>query len=77
MFSGYYKVFEFDNGYSASIVSHSGSYGGNTGLFEIAVLDKRGMITYDTPVTNDVEGYLDFADVVAVLDKIKQLPSCL
>jgi hypothetical protein len=77
MFSGYYKVFEFDNGYGASVVSHSGSYGGNNGLFEIAVLDKRGMITYDTPVTNDVEGYLDFADVVAVLDKIKQLPSCL
>jgi len=77
MFSGYHKVFEFDNGYGASVVSHSGSYGGNTGLFEIAVLDKHGMITYDTTVTNHVEGYLDFADVVAVLDKIKKLPSCL
>jgi hypothetical protein len=77
MFSGYHKVFEFDNGYGASVVSHSGSYGGNAGLFEIAVLDNRGHIVYDTPVTSRVAGYLDFADVVAVLDKIKQLPSCL
>ncbi len=77
MFGGYHKVFKFDNGYGASVVSHSGSYGGNTGLFEIAVLDKSGDIVYDTPVTSDVLGYLDFADVVTVLDQIKNLPSCL
>ncbi len=77
MFGGYHKVLKFDNGYGASIVSHSGSYGGNAGLFEIAVLDKSGDIVYDTPVTSDVEGYLDFADVAEIVNKIKNLPSCL
>ena len=77
MFGGYHKVLKFDNGYGASIVSHSGSYGGNAGLFEIAVLDKSGDIVYDTPVTSGVEGYLDFADVAEIVNKIKNLPSCL
>ncbi|NDC19246.1 MAG: hypothetical protein EBZ87_03145 [Microbacteriaceae bacterium] len=77
MFGGYHKVVKFDNGYSASIVSHSGSYGGDDGLFEIAVLDKTGDIAYDTPVASDVVGYLDFADVAEIVNKIKSLPSCL
>ena len=77
MFGGYHKVFKFDNGYGASVVSHSGSYGGDRGLFEVAVLDKNDDIVYDTPVTSDVLGYLDFAEVAAVLDQIKNLPSCL
>jgi hypothetical protein len=77
MFGGYHKVLQFDNGYGASIVSHGGSYGGNDGLFEIAVLDKRGHIAYDTPVTSDVIGYLDFADVAEIVNKIKNLPSCV
>lgn len=70
----YSKVYNFDNGYSASVVSHFASYGGNRGLFEIAVLDASGNIVYDTPVTSDVLGHLDFSDVADVLDKIKNLP---
>jgi hypothetical protein len=31
----YIRVIEFENGYSASIVSHDRSYGGKEGLFEI------------------------------------------
>ena len=77
MLDGYRKVVKFDNGYGASIVSNPMSYGGNRGLFEVAVLDSSGDLCYDTPVTGDVEGYLDFADVAVVLDKIKNLPSCL
>lgn len=70
----YIRVIEFyHNGYSASIVSHDGSYGGREGLFEIAVL-YDGEIVYDTPVTNDVIGYLDFAGVCAILKEIDELP---
>jgi len=48
----------FENGYGVSVVWHSFSYGGNSGLYELAVLDTDGEITYDTPVTDDVLGHL-------------------
>ena len=57
----------FDNGYGASIVSHEHSYGGKVGLYELAVLDKDGNITYDTPVTNDVLGWLDESKVTETM----------
>jgi hypothetical protein len=69
----YRKVVEFDNGYGASIVSGPNSYGGEKGLFEVAVLDSNGELCYTTPVTNDVIGWLDFAGVAEVLEKIKNL----
>ena len=53
----------FDNGYGVSVVSHSYSYGGRDGLYEIAVLDSNDELTYDTPVTNDVIGYLTEEDL--------------
>lgn len=70
----YSKEFKFDNGYGASVVSHSGSYGGDKGLFEVAVLNADGEIVYNTPITADVIGFLDFAGVVEILDAIKRLP---
>lgn len=75
MLDGYQKVYKFDNGYGASVVSHSMSYGGRSGLFEVAVLDAAGNINYDTPVTSDIVGYLDFAGVAEILEQIKNLPT--
>ena len=63
----------FENGYGVSVVSHSYSYGGRDGLFEIAVLDKDGNLTYDTPVTNDVIGYLTEEDVTDVMKQVQDL----
>ena len=63
----------FDNGYGASVVKHEFSYGGKDGLYELAVLDKDGNLTYDTPITNDVIGYLREIDVTDVMEKIQQL----
>ena len=68
----YHKIYNFDNGYSASVVCNFGSYGAKDGLFEVAVM-KDGKIVYDTPVTNDVVGWLDFAGVADILNKIKAL----
>ena len=53
------------------------TYGGNQGLFEVAVLDLAGNIVYDTPVTSDVVGFLDFAGVADVLQQIQNLPKNL
>ena len=63
----------FDNGFGVSVVSHSYSYGGRDGLYEVAVLDSNDELTYDTPVTNDVIGYLTEEDVTDVLKQVQEL----
>ena len=64
---------QFDNGYGASVVKTPYTYGGDRGLYELAVLDSEGNLTYATSVTNDVIGYLRPEDVTDVLAKIQQL----
>jgi hypothetical protein len=63
----------FDNGYGASVVKHEFSYGGKDGLYELAVLDTNGDLTYETPITDDVIGYLRPEDVTDVMEKIQKL----
>ena len=63
----------FDNGFGVSVVSHTHSYGGRNGLYEVAVLDKDGVLTYETPVTNDVIGYLTEEDVTDVMKQVQEL----
>ena len=62
----------FENGYGASVVRHNFSYGGKDGLYELAVT-KDDDLCYDTPVTNDVEGYLSPDDVTELLKQIQSL----
>jgi hypothetical protein len=70
----YVRRIKFANGYTASIVSHNFSYGGRTGLFEVATFIDDELV-YDNPVVKgDVLGYLDFAEVAAALDAIAALP---
>ena len=64
---------QFDNGYGASVVKTPHTYGGDKGLYELAVLDSNGSLTYATPITDDVIGYLRPEDVTEVLTKIQQL----
>ena len=66
-------IVQFPNGYGASIVQGEHTYGGSKGLYELAVLGKDGEITYDTPITNDVLGYLSEAEVEKTLLDIKNL----
>ena len=47
-------------------------------MFELAVLkfkgeDNLGELCYDTPITDDVMGYLTNDDVLELLEKIKNL----
>ena len=70
---GIYTKYQFPNGYGASIIKNSVSYGGKSGLYELAVLDENSDITYDTPITNDVLGYLTLLDVTKHLKEVKNL----
>jgi hypothetical protein len=75
----------FPNGQGASIIRYtytnpidgltrSGSYGAQSGLYELAVLDKDGNRDYTTPVTSDVCGRLTEDEVTALLERIEALP---
>lgn len=70
---GYHKEIHFENGYGLSIVSHEFSYGGQTGLFEIALLDSETKeIVYNSDLGfSDVIGYLGFEDVVEVIHRVR------
>jgi hypothetical protein len=71
--NGYQLVYKFDNGYGASVVKHDFSYGGKDGRYEVAVLDNEGVMCYDTPITNDVIGYLNMSEVDKILVNISHL----
>lgn len=70
-------LFRFENNYGASVIKHWGSYGYNEDKFELAVIyfNEKGdyHLTYDTPITDDVIGYLDNEEVLKLLEKIKRL----
>ena len=80
----YVKRYYFSNGLGASVACHSGTYGGEFGAFEIAVLkyslgcdpEITSEIIYDEPINKhlgciDVIGWLDFFEVADILQKIR------
>jgi hypothetical protein len=67
--------YEFENGYGGSVIRGPYTYGGEAGLFEVAVFHMPDdKLCYRTPVTNDVEGWLDDAGVLKTLEAIRALP---
>jgi hypothetical protein len=69
---GIQKVYSFPNGYGASVVKHSYSYGGKDNKWELAVL-KGEDLCYDTGITSDVLGYLNDPEVDDYLRQIEKL----
>ena len=69
----YQVEYRFPNGYGASVVRGPYTYGGDAGLYELAVLNPDGELAYDTPITNDVLGWLTESDVDDVLGRIADL----
>jgi len=74
----------FPNGYGVSVVQFTipyssgsgGSYGADRGLYELAVLqglEEDWKICYDTPITDDVMGYLTTEDIDTVLNQVENL----
>lgn len=66
--------YHFANGYEASVVQGPHTYGGSSGLWEVAVCTSSGLC-YDTPITDDVIGWCDDAKVAELLMKIAALPT--
>ena len=75
-FEGVQAKIDFENGYGVSVVRSKFTYGGDKGLYELAVF-KDGQIHYDNPVANgDVVGYLrpeDVTDAMAVIQKFEKI----
>jgi len=69
---GIQKLYQFNNGYGASVIKHKGSYGYDKGLWELAVL-KEGELCYDTEITGDVIGHLNDPEVDNLLGQIARL----
>lgn len=74
---GSQEVYRFPNGYGASLIRGGAfAYGGR----ELAVVRYVGEgaldyeLTYDTPITDDVLGYLSEDEVPEILDRIAALP---
>ena len=73
---GIIKKIQFDNGYGASVACHTGSYGGDEGLFEMALTDDEGEVitSPNDPSSSwqDVKGYLTLSEVEAYLTEISE-----
>lgn len=67
----------FPNGYGISIVRHSFSYGYKAGLWEVAVLvgsQDDFELCYDTPIANDVLGWLEGRELRPLVEQVRALP---
>lgn len=71
--TGIQALEEFENGYSISVIRTHYSYGGDEGLYELAIF-YDGDICYDTPITSDVEGYLTEKYLTKLMIDIQKLP---
>ena len=73
---GIIKKIQFDNGYGASVACHTGSYGGDEGLFEMALTDDEGdvILSPNDPSSSwqDVKGYLTLSEVESYLTEISE-----
>lgn len=72
-------IARFPNGYGASVVRHDFSYGGSAGKWELAVISFTGEgprdfdLVYDTPITDDVIGWLSEEQAVEICEQIARL----
>ena len=73
VYGGIQKLYQFDNHMGASVIRHDGSYGSDRGLWELAVLNEAGSLCYDTSITDDVIGNLQWKEVSTLLRRIQGL----
>jgi len=62
----------FQNGYGASVACNEASYGGNDGLYEMALLKGDEIHYIEESKWCDVRGYLTLSEVFANLKEIAE-----
>lgn len=68
-------VFKLPDGYRVSVVRGPYTYGGDKGLWEMALINPKGGIDYDVDediFRGDVLGYLTEANVIDILAELKR-----
>jgi hypothetical protein len=55
-----------------SVIRSSMTYGVDEGLFELAML-RNDKCCYDTPITDDVRGWLEVEDVLDILKDVQRI----
>ena len=69
-------LYKFSNGYGASVIT--GGYEGPLCPYELAVVkfdpENNWDLCYDTKITSDVLGWLTTNEVMALLNRIEDLP---
>ena len=59
-----------------SVVKTDFSYGGKSGLFEVAIIDKStGKLNSNTDITDNVLGWQDEGDIDKILSAVPQMNS--
>lgn len=69
---GVQALMDFPNGYGVSVVRGPYTYGGDEGLWELAVMH-AGHLCYDSGITEDVEGHLTEDEVTNKMHDIQNL----
>lgn len=67
-----HAIMDFENGYGVSVIKGEHSYGGDQGLYEMAVLKNNGLC-YSSGITDDVLGYLSPEEVTSYMKQVQEL----
>ena len=70
--SGTQARMDFPNGYGISVITGEYAYSDNEHPYEVAVME-HGSLCYNTPITDDVIGYLDADGVTEIMKQIQEL----
>lgn len=66
------STMDFENGYGVRVVLGSDFYSNGVDTYELAVT-KEGHLCYDTPITDDVLGYLTEEEVTKIMEQVQNL----
>ena len=68
-----YRVTFPNTNYGMSIIKGNGTYGGNRDQFEVGITWRDAELVYDTDITNDVLGFMEEQDVLAIARLVLRL----